>query len=173
MKRGFGILAIAILGIALSGCFRAKPVAKAVPAPAPAPAPVEAVENPQPPPPKENPNPGGGGVFNDPKRVIQKADAMNQLKNIAMMYVQYSLENNQPPASQKDLMEYLKTSAGKEYKSLEEGYFTVVPKAKTASGVVVAYEQTADRGGSHFVAMGDGSVQKMTTQDLRAALGMR
>lgn len=168
MNRMYWLLGVVVIALGLSGCFRAAPVGKTAAGPV----------NPGPPadPAQAGPQPPAGGVAQggiDLKRVITKSDAANQLRNIAQFYIFYTQEHGQPPATQKDLMEYLKTEANKEYKSLDEGYFVIVPKAKTASGVIIAYEQNGDSSGNHFVATGDGAVNKMTTQELRAALGLR
>ena len=72
-----------------------------------------------------------------------------------------------------ELMDYLKNSANKEYQSLEEGYFEIVPNAQLASNLILVYETKADNAGKHFVAMGDGSVSAGTTQEVKAALGIR
>jgi len=168
MNRCF-LLGVVLLGRGLSGCFRAKPAGPPPPAPVVGAQPAKPDPD-NPPPPQANKNAGGGGI--DLKRTIQKADAMNQTKNIATLYFSFSTDMGHPPATKEEFMEYIKSSAGKEYKSLQEGDFTLVPKAQ-GGNAVVAYEQNADSNGNHFVAMGDGSVQKMTTQDLRAALAMK
>jgi hypothetical protein len=60
--------------------------------------------------------------------------------------------NNQPPANEKDLMEYLKTSASKGTSRCRRVLHGRA-KAQTASTVVIAYDRTPTLG-NHFVAMG-------------------
>jgi hypothetical protein len=142
--------------------------------------PTNQVAGKPPAPPAPNPPAGGGGggggggpgnaAGMDVRRTIDRSAVSNDLKEIARFYTLYNTENNRSPASQKDLEEYVKREAPKLYKSLQDGVFVVVPNAALSSNTVIAYEKDADRAGNQFVAMGDGSVQKMTAQQLQAAL---
>lgn len=137
----------------------------------------------QPPPPP----PGGGGNGGGGNPIVpgagpgvmagrgagMKTDARNQIGQIAKFYIAFNTEFNRSPASKKELMDYLKTEANKEYQSLQEGYFEIVPNAQLASNIILVYEAKADNAGKHFVAMGDGSVSAGTTQEVKAALGLR
>jgi len=136
----------------------------------------------QPPPPQGGGGNGGGGNPIIPgagpgvmagRGAGMKTDARNQIGQIAKFYVSFNTEFNRSPASKKELMDYLKNSANKEYLSLEEGYFEIVPNAQLASNVIIVYETKADNTGRHFIAMGDGSVSAGTTQEVKAALGPR
>ncbi len=109
----------------------------------------------------------------DLRRKIDEAVVYNQLRQIALFYSSYNKDMGRPPATQQDLAEYLKRDAAKEYNSLQQGLLVVVPNARPASGVVVAYEREPDRAGNQFVAFGDGAVQKMTAPQLQAALQPR
>jgi hypothetical protein len=162
-----GVLVVSAV-LATAGCRKAKPPQ--------AQAATGQVTQPGPPPPPAGGG-GGGAPINpagmDVRRKIDEAVAYNQLYQIARFYNLYATENSRAPASQQELAEYLRRDAAKEYKSIQDGIFVIVPNARLASGVVVAYENEADRAGNHFVAYGDGAVQKMTTQQLQTALQNR
>src|SRR5262245_8001807 len=171
-RRG-AVAALACLALMLAGC----PKKPTPPGPAPAPAPPTAST---PPPPVQQPSagggnpivPGGGPAVGGVRGAATKADARNQIYQIALFYNQFFSEMGRGPTNAQELMDYMGATT-KEYQSLKEQYFILVPNVNPNSGVVIAYEQKPDNSGNHFVAMGDRSVSLMSTQQLRAALGMR
>jgi hypothetical protein len=140
----------------------------------PTPAGPQGVSSPTPPPGGGgNPIiPGGGPGVMAGRGAGTKTDARNQIYQIATAYNQFYTENGRGPGTQEEFMEYIKTF-GKEYQSMKEGYFYIVPNVQPASMVIIAYESKPDSMGRHFVAMGDRQITALTTQELKAALGMK
>jgi hypothetical protein len=112
----------------------------------------------------------GNAAAMDLRRKVDEATAYNQLYQIARFYILFHNDNSRAPSSQQELAEYLKRDANKEYNSLTQGLFVVVPNARLATGSVVAHEREPDRAGMVFAAMGDGSVRKLSAAELQGAL---
>lgn len=117
--------------------------------------------------------PGGGAVVGGVRGAGFKNDAKNQLSQIGLFYNQFFAENGRGPANTQEFMDYIQRDAAKEHQSLKEGYFILVPNARPASGVVLAYEAKADNNGNLLVVMGDRAVNFVTAQQLQAALGQK
>jgi hypothetical protein len=94
-------------------------------------------------------------------------NAATDLKTFAGLYVFYTTEHgNRPPARLEDLN--LRQDAAQVAKAFEEGAYVAVLGGAAVSQVV-AYEKDApERGG--MVAQRDGSVVRMTAEELKAAL---
>src|SRR5262249_27783782 len=105
------------------------------------------------------------------KRTIDKSGAMNELHQIALFYQQFNTEMSRSPAKLEEFTDYIKREAPRATKNLQDGVYVLVLNARMGSNTVLAYEKEPDRNGIQFVALGDGSVQKMTAQDLKTALG--
>jgi hypothetical protein len=125
------------------------------------------------------PQPGGGGggpapqnpAGMDIKRTIDKSGAMNELHQIALFYQQFNTEMGRSPAKLEEFTDYIKRDAPRATKNLQDGAYVLVLNARLGSNSVLAYEKEPDRNGIQYVALGDGSVQKMTPDQLKAALG--
>jgi hypothetical protein len=124
------------------------------------------------------PQPGGGGgpapqnpAGMDIKRTIDKSGAMNELHQIALFYQQFNTEMGRSPAKLEEFTDYIKRDAQRATKNLQDGAYILVLNARLGSNSVLAYEKEPDRNGIQYVALGDGSVQKMTPDQLKAALG--
>ena len=65
-------------------------------------------------------------------------------------------------------MEYMKRDSKVIWDSLDDGYYTLNPKADhTSANSVIAYETDIDRNGMHLAVRGDLSVDYAPPQDLK------
>jgi hypothetical protein len=125
------------------------------------------------------PQPAGGGGGPAPqnaggmdvKRTINKGGAMNELHQIALFYQQFNTEMGRSPGKVEEFIDYIKRDAPRATKNLQDGAYVLVLNARMGSNSVLSYEKEPDRNGIQYVALGDGSVQKMTPEQLKAALG--
>jgi len=172
--RWVGLALVAGLVISMTGC--KKPVT------APAPTAAALVT----PPTQGNPlSPSGGGnVFNPPnnggvgaagmdvKRTAYKTQAKNNLYQVTKMWLNDALINNAPP-DRNAFLQSLRQSLPQAYEGIQDGAYVLVSDARPAASVVICYEKDPDRGGIHFAAFGDNSVQNLTTDQLRTALQVK
>jgi hypothetical protein len=103
------------------------------------------------------------------KRVIDRPAVQNDLRQLALLYKTCEAEFGRVRSAEA-FKNYIKRDARNLYKALEDNVYVVVPSARADSNTVVAYERAADGADQHIVAMGDGSVRTMSTQQLRAAV---
>jgi hypothetical protein len=103
------------------------------------------------------------------KRVIDRPAVQNDLRQLALFYKTCEAEFGKV-RSVEAFKGYIKRDAPKLVQALTDNVYVVVPNARAASGVVIAYEKTPDAAGQHIVAMGDGVITQMSTQQLQAAL---
>ena len=110
-----------------------------------------------------------GHVQRGKERLINQ----NDLGQLALFYINYSIEMNRSPASLEELKEYMQKEAPKIIQSIEQGHITVVYKAKVSSNVVLAYESKPDLNGNQLAAMGDKSVKQLPAAELQKALQVK
>jgi hypothetical protein len=103
------------------------------------------------------------------KRTIDRPAVENDMKQLAIFYKLLEAEQGRVKSAAV-FKSYIKRDAAKLYKALEDNVYVVVPNVRGGSNGVIAYEAKADAAGQHIVALGDGSVQTLSTQQLQAAL---
>ena len=114
----------------------------------------------------------GGAAFDDAIRPVaeQEAPAIVRLREIGRFYNLYFNDLGKPPSNQAEFTEYLKRDAPKIAQALQENLYVIVPRVNPSGSVILAYEYEKDNRGFRFFVRGDGSVDKMTEEQLQAAL---
>jgi hypothetical protein len=97
---------------------------------------------------------------------------MNDVREIARIYIAYELSFNKPPSKPEDLYDDLvKGGAGKMYSGIKNGTYVVVWNVRNPSSQnVLVYEKNADADGLRWVGRGDGSTEKMNEAQFKQAL---
>jgi hypothetical protein len=153
----------------LTGCHR-----KATPPAAPPAAPVApAAGAPGAPADAPAPHLGGAGPGKAQTRVREVMDrvrAETQLRTIGQFLGIYKTELNRYPNTLQELLDYIKTDARQEHESLQTGYFVFAPSQNPTSQTIVIYEKDPDTNGMRVVLMGDGSVQRLSEEQFKAAM---
>ncbi|MGE3807057.1 MAG: hypothetical protein AB7K24_20525 [Gemmataceae bacterium] len=114
---------------------------------------------------KAQPNPAIQAV-----RGKGRARNQNDLRQLALYYFQYEIEQGRPPAEWKQLKEYMGRDGRSIARLVDDGTFIIVYKVKPRSDNVVAYEKEPSQGDRLLVAMGDGSIQILSPPQLQAKL---
>jgi hypothetical protein len=98
------------------------------------------------------------------KRVVDEA----ALKNFALAYFQYSIENGRGPSGVQDLKGSL---TPKMEEALKEGDLYVVnwKLSNVSASTIIAYVKEPDSYGTRLVAKGDGSVTRMNKEEFEQA----
>jgi PBP1b-binding outer membrane lipoprotein LpoB len=119
----------------------------------------------------DKPAPPQTGPKGGLKRLITNPGSMNDVRQIAELYVAHETEFNKPPSRPEDLKDDLvKGGAGKIYRAIEDGTYVVVWNVRNPSSQkMLVYEKDADDKGMRWVAMGDGSVKKMNEAEFKQA----
>jgi hypothetical protein len=148
-------LVMLLMALAVPGC-RKKSTAPE-PAEAPGPNPLTPV--------------AGQPAQSDVRRGAEIQVNRNDLRQIALSYANYEIENNRPPAKLEDFVAYLRSDRNfpaKMIEPLEKGYIVLVPNVKPTSNQVVAYEKHVfERHNNRLVAYGDGRVEMMNDNDFQ------
>jgi hypothetical protein len=100
---------------------------------------------------------------------VDRAVVQNQLKNIHIAYMTYSLENNRPPKRIEDLKSYCDP---KVVAAIKQGDIVVTPGvdlSRQQGNPVLAYQNKPDAQGRRSVLRCDGTVQLMTAEEFEAA----
>jgi hypothetical protein len=103
------------------------------------------------------------------KRVIDRPAVQNDLRQLALFYKTCEADYGRVK-SVEEFKRYIKRDAPKLVQALEDKVYIVVPNVRGGAGTIVAYEKTPDAAKQHIVAMGDGTISQMSTQQLQAAL---
>lgn len=93
---------------------------------------------------------------------------MNELRQIALFYVQYRDTLNRPPKTVQDFTEYIKRDAPGIVQAIDEKYYVLVPNVRGDG--IVAYERDPDQNNRHAVAHASTPVEEISTQELLAQL---
>lgn len=92
------------------------------------------------------------------------------LQQMGRFYNQYLVENNNQPPTTQQMIAYVQRDHGQLAKALQEGTI-IMPARKGVTGAsVIAHEKNLDLNQIREVLLGDGSVQKMTDAQLKAAM---
>jgi hypothetical protein len=102
-------------------------------------------------------------------RVIDRTAVREHLRQLAILYKTCELDQGRVRSAEA-FKQYIKRNARELYKALEDNLYVIVPNVTADSNHVVAYERTPDAARQHVVAMGDGSVHTMSSEQLQAAL---
>jgi hypothetical protein len=104
----------------------------------------------------------------DPETAQRDAE-LTEIYEMIRMHIK---NHQRPPAQLADLQQY-KVALPRGHKALEDGRYTVVWGVDDkGSNTVLAYEKDAPAQGG-AVLMADGSVKKLSAEELRTALGSR
>jgi hypothetical protein len=96
--------------------------------------------------------------------------AQNQLSQIAIFYRLYNTDKGRSPAELEDFRTYIERDGPAESQALKDGHYVLVLNSPLGSRDVLAYEKGPDINGKHIVAMGDGHIENLTSEELQAAL---
>jgi len=103
-------------------------------------------------------------------RTLQRENAKNELRNLALFYLQF-LDTNRgrPPANVDQFIEFFKRDANALYKAVKDGYYIVNLKAKLGGTAIIAYEAEPDERDNVLVVRGD-AVSTMSITEVRREL---
>lgn len=117
---------------------------------------------------------GRPGVAAHVIRGREMQDVQNDLRQLAIFYQVFEVEAGRPPKTLDELRDSISKAMPALAQQIEEGRYVVELGGKGESGTrVLAYEKTPDLNGVHLVVLTDGSVSRMTPQELKAALARR
>ncbi|MCI0378703.1 MAG: hypothetical protein L0215_13935 [Gemmataceae bacterium] len=159
------VMTLAALTVFAAGCGEDKkppPAAPPVPGPGAWVDPDKPNEKPPPMPQKET----SKGL----KRVIDRSQVMNDLRQVGIYLNQYSAEFGKLPKSMEDIIGYLGIQAGSITASLKDGYYWYNTKARNEGSSIWMSEAYPDDKGLLYVVKGDGSVTVMSTAELKAEI---
>ena len=108
------------------------------------------------------------GLSQNLRQAKQRLVDEGALKNFALAYFQYSIENGRGPSGVQDL----KGSLGpKMEEDLKEGDLYVVnwKLSNVSANTIIAYVKEPDSYGTRLVAKGDGSVTRMSKEEFEKA----
>jgi hypothetical protein len=148
------------LVVAVTGGKKNEPQAKA-PAPPPA----------KPDPPAQKGTAPRPGLISAIARRVDRPQRLNELRQIALFYESYRNERGKPPSNLQEFTNSFKREAPDIVKAIEENYYVVVLNVR-GSGII-AYEKEPDIHDEHAVAKTDASVNTITSQQLKAELGIQ
>jgi hypothetical protein len=100
---------------------------------------------------------------------VDRTVVQNQLANLRIAYMTYSLENNRPPKRVEDLKGYCDP---KVMAAIKQGEIVVTPGvdlSRQQGKPVLAYQNKPDAQGRRSVLLCDGTVQLMTAEEFEAA----
>lgn len=103
------------------------------------------------------------------REVIERPQVMQELQQIGVLYTAWSFE----PGGRRTATDFLKSlqkDAPSIYPSIIGGYYAINPRLTAATATVIAYETQPVEGRGHYVVRRGGAVERMTTQELTAAL---
>ncbi len=108
------------------------------------------------------------GVYQNLRQAKQRVVDETALKNFALAYLQYSIENGRGPSGVQDLKGSLSPQMEK---ALKEGDLYVVnwKLSNVSANTIIAYVKEPDSYGTRMVAKGDGSVTRMNKEDFEQA----
>ncbi len=124
----------------------------------------------------QQPNPADGNAqrpkqpVSGIRRAIDRQKVQNDLKQMALFYANYIAEHGKAPAKLEQFKDSIKREGRHLIKALEDGDYVLVLVRSPGAETVLAYEKNPDFQGKHIVAMGDASVQTLTTADLQKKL---
>jgi hypothetical protein len=105
-----------------------------------------------------------------PKRAIDRTESFAGLIELARGYATFVADKNKAPKNLDELKAYGALTPKAE-KGIQEGKYVVIWNVNTMdSRVVIAYEKEGGDDGNPYVATADGAVNKMTPEQLQAAL---
>ncbi len=117
-------------------------------------------------------NQGGGGAVENVRAAALRPETENELRQLALDYMDYFNTNNKPPAGLADLPD-VKRLLSKLHKEITDGVITVVwnlnPTQVPTSSTVLAYVSKASPQG-RLVAFLDGHVLNMTEDQFAKAI---
>jgi len=108
------------------------------------------------------------GVYQNVRQAGKRAVDDAELKNLALAYFQYSIENGRGPSGVDDLKGSL---SPKMEEALKKGDLYVVnwKLSKVSASSIIAYVKEPDSYGTRLVAQGDGSVTRMNKEEFERA----
>jgi hypothetical protein len=95
---------------------------------------------------------------------------MNDMRQIGIFYNQYLITNPRGPQDSKAFANEIRRDAPRIAKALDNRVYRLLPGARRAGNMLVAYDEPGNSAGMHVVVMGDGSVQTMGRQELQKHL---
>jgi hypothetical protein len=108
------------------------------------------------------------------RQKISRVGVFNELHELGIFYLMYNTENNRSPASLEEFKPYIQRDASKLYAAIQDGFYEVTWKAtELNANTLLAYQKTPDEDGNHQALMGDGSVTKLTEDQVQKALKKR
>lgn len=167
---------LACLGSAVLvlGCSRPPNAAKNKPAPQPV---VTPQPNAQPASSTTTPNPplstgsgGAGGGVMSVLRVVNRQQALNDLRTVGQFYKTYQVENNRGPKTAKEFADYIRRDAPQIAKAIDEQDYVIVTNIRPNSNTIIAYTKQPEAGNIQVIVKGDGSVDTMNSDQLKAAV---
>ena len=108
------------------------------------------------------------GLYQNLRQAKQRVVDEGALKNFALAYYQYSLENGRGPSGVDDIRGSLTPTMVEAVK--EGGLYVVNWKlANVSANTIIAYVKEPDSYGTRLVAKGDGSVTRMNKEEFEQA----
>jgi hypothetical protein len=107
------------------------------------------------------------------RRTIDRGKVQNDLREIALFYIQYHDEMGKSPPGLDEFAKFMQKDAGKLVQTLKEGAYEIIWNAPLGSGSILAYEKNADLDGKQMVVRGDASISSLRSDELSTALKNR
>ncbi len=116
---------------------------------------------------------GGKSIIGNARGAAYRTERKNELKQIGLFYSQYCDSGIPKSARTKEgFLDSIKRDAKVIHETILDGYYQMNMRADhTSSQSIVAYERDPELNGTHLVVRGDTSVDYVTAQELKAALG--
>jgi predicted Zn finger-like uncharacterized protein len=115
---------------------------------------------------------GGKSIIGNVRGAGYRTERKNELKQIGLFFGQFCDSAPKSARTKEAFLDFIKRDAKVIHETILDGYYVVNLKADhTSSASVVAYERDAELNGNHLVVRGDTSVDYITGQELKMALG--
>lgn len=116
---------------------------------------------------------GGKSIAGNARGAAYRTERRNELKQIGTFYQLYCDGGVLKSARTKEgFLDSIKRDAKVIHETILDGYYQMNMRADhTSSKSIVAYERDPELNGTHLVVRGDTSVDYVTAQELKAALG--
>jgi hypothetical protein len=109
-----------------------------------------------------------GGAVQNVRQAARRTADLNQLRNFALAYFQYSSLNNRAPSSIDDIKDSLDADTINAFK---EGFYMPVWKVRgSSSETIVCYVKDPDSYGTRIVGTADGGARRMNSEEFEAAI---